>query len=337
VSGIVTRAVNQSTGAASLDYRDQGDKGLRVIAVGGNSLSRGLTLEGLTTSYFHRNSHAYDTLMQMGRWFGYRDGYEDLCRVWMTEMAQGNYSYIAQAIDELRVELKRMKRHGMTPKEFGLKVRDHPGALVITARNKMRRANELIWEVSLAGQLLETSRLHSLPSPVRENNESVARWLEALTREFGDPVASAWGVRGWDQVPKERIAELLRRFQAHPLNHDFQGDALADYLESTDEEAVRWWHVRVPSGSGGELSLPNGSWTLKPRVRHVVNHTGTRSILVSGSSARVGSPDDEREGLDKTVVDELKARYAGRTVPGDEYRSRRQHPVLIINVLRDPT
>ena len=83
----MVRPVNQSTGAASLDYRDQGEKGLRVIAVGGNSLSRGLTLEGLTTSYFYRNSQAYDTLMQMGRWFGYRDGYDDLCRVWLSDEA----------------------------------------------------------------------------------------------------------------------------------------------------------------------------------------------------------------------------------------------------------
>lgn len=182
---VVVRSVNQNTGAASLDYRDQGEMGLRIIAVGGNSLSRGLTLEGLTTSYFYRNSHAYDTLMQMGRWFGYRDGYTDLSRVWMTEEAQGNYVYIARAIEELRGELKRMKRLGATPREFGLKVRSHPGALVVTARNKMRRAEEIVFEISLNHELLETSRLRSAPAVIRANNEVVGNWIDALVRDLG--------------------------------------------------------------------------------------------------------------------------------------------------------
>src|ERR1700744_899708 len=76
--------------------------GVRVVAVGGNSLSRGLTLEGLCVSYFLRNSKAYDTLLQMSRWFGYRDGYADLCRLWLTEDAEGWYQHITQATLELK-------------------------------------------------------------------------------------------------------------------------------------------------------------------------------------------------------------------------------------------
>jgi hypothetical protein len=100
-ASITVRSVNQKSGAASLDYAKQDDIGLRVIAVGGNSLSRGLTLEGLCVSYFHRNAQAYDTLLQMGRWFGYRKGYEDLCRLWITADAQQWYSHVAMATEEL--------------------------------------------------------------------------------------------------------------------------------------------------------------------------------------------------------------------------------------------
>ena len=82
---ISVRAVNQRTGAASLDFKQHQESGLRVMVVGGNSLSRGLTLEGLSTSYFFRFTKMYDSLLQMGRWFGYRDGYEDLCRIWLTD------------------------------------------------------------------------------------------------------------------------------------------------------------------------------------------------------------------------------------------------------------
>ena len=101
---IVVRAVNQRTGAASLDYAKHRESGLRVIAVGGNSLSRGLTLEGLSTSYFFRNSQMYDTLLQMGRWFGYRDGYKDLCRLWLTDDAAQWYAHITLATEESEVK-----------------------------------------------------------------------------------------------------------------------------------------------------------------------------------------------------------------------------------------
>jgi hypothetical protein len=77
------------------------DKGLSVIAVGGDKLSRGLTLEGLSVTYYLRASRLYDTLMQMGRWFGYRGGYSDLCRIFTTDELISWYRHIAMATQEL--------------------------------------------------------------------------------------------------------------------------------------------------------------------------------------------------------------------------------------------
>src|SRR5262249_32317808 len=127
---VTTVAVNQRTGSRSLDYRAYRDSGLRVVAVGGNSLSRGLTLEGLVISYFRRTSKMYDTLLQMGRWFGHRTGYEDLCRVWLPQEAIDWYGHISDATDELRDDLRRMRDRGRTPKDFGLAVRAHPDSLL---------------------------------------------------------------------------------------------------------------------------------------------------------------------------------------------------------------
>ena len=124
--------------------------------MGGFSLSRGLTLEGLTVSYFLRNSLMYDTLLQMGRWFGYRPGYEDLCRIWMPAEAQGWYEHISESIDELREEMRRMEQAKLTPAEFGLRVRTHPDSLIVTARNKMRTAQLLPVRVGLSGRFIET-------------------------------------------------------------------------------------------------------------------------------------------------------------------------------------
>lgn len=137
-----------------LDYYDNRGTGLSVIAVGGNKLSRGLTLEGLTISYFLRASKMYDTLMQMGRWFGYRPGYLDLCRLFTsTELVQW-YQHITVATKEVRAEFDRMGDLDKTPADYGLKIRTHPGALVITAANKFRYKK--IMELSYSGELEET-------------------------------------------------------------------------------------------------------------------------------------------------------------------------------------
>ena len=157
-----------SASAAPLDYSEAED-GLSVIAVGGYALSRGLTLEGLIVSYFLRNSIMYDTLMQMGRWFGYRDGYEDLCRIWMLDDAEGWYSHIADSIEELRNDLRYMSQIGATPKEFGLRVRSHPDALIVTARNKKGSGQMFKHSVGLANRFVETARLTR--DPLRQAEE----------------------------------------------------------------------------------------------------------------------------------------------------------------------
>ena len=159
IAPIAVRAVNQRTGATSLDYFNHKEDGLRVIAVGGNSLSRGLTLEGLGVSYFYRKSQMYDTLLQMGRWFGYRPNYEDLFRIWMAEEAIDWYGYITRAANELKDEIAKMKLANQTPMEFGLKVRQDPNSLIATARNKMRSATQVSRPVTVSGKLLETPKL----------------------------------------------------------------------------------------------------------------------------------------------------------------------------------
>jgi len=136
----------------NLDYETFSETGVVAIVIGGIKLSRGMTLEGLSISYFARSSKMYDTLMQMCRWFGYRKGYDDLCRVYLTSDTIDWYSHIADAIDELYEELHLMNRSNKTPSDFGLKVRDHPSSLIVTAKTKMRSATASTHSVSLWGQ-----------------------------------------------------------------------------------------------------------------------------------------------------------------------------------------
>ncbi len=326
---IVVKAVNQRSG--SLDFLAHKEAGLRVIAVGGNSLARGLTLEGLSHSYFFRSTQMYDTLLQMGRWFGYRDGYETLCRLWLTEEATLWYEHITKASEELRREVNRMNRLRLTPRDFGLKVRGHPDALLVTARNKMRTARTIVRDVALDGEGIETARLRSTASVIRANADSAERFLRGMRSRHGEPSVSSSGNHLWSDIPKDLLVGLLADFETHPLNHDFQSGQLADFLDHTTEAALQKWDVVVPNGSLEPETFAGLS--IRPQRRNIVARSDTQSYLVSGASARVGSRGAEREGLSQDQIAAAEAGAKGN-VPDSAYRAVRERPLLLLHLLR---
>lgn len=333
---IMVRSVNQRTGAASLDFAAHRETGLRIVAVGGNSLSRGLTLEGLCVSYFFRNTQMYDTLMQMGRWFGYREGYEDLCRIWLTDDAIHWYSHIAHATEELRNEIRRMQALNLTPKDFGLRVRAHPDSLLVTARNKMRTAREMERVISVSGEGLETPQLRSDRETILANATSAREFIGRLT-DAGIPAESSpWRNTIWRGVDKGHVAFLLRRFLSYPLDFIFQQDFLASFLETTTEQCLQRWDVALPSGSEDETDFAGIPY--RPQKRKVTVNTATRSILVSGSSRRVGSRGIEREGISVEKVRQIEEAYSARTggksIPDKEYRVHRERPLLLLHLTK---
>jgi hypothetical protein len=348
ISPIRVQAVNQGTGAASLDYSVAKEfPGVRVIAVGGNSLSRGLTLEGLCVSYFLRNSKAYDTLLQMSRWFGYRDGYVDLCRIWLAPEAEGWYRHVTNATNELKRDFTRMRRQRATPAEFGLRVRTHPDTLLITARNKMATGINVVGEVrdiSLAGRGIETARLYADQQRNAENLKIVDRFLSDLTNGRGAPAKSANERAAlWHDVPAQAIEKLLREFLVHPLNHDFQGDAIADFLiaatERGDPQLLRWT-VAVPTdGKLGPIKPPLSSGLAVDAKRRLVlfRQGPPQSLLVSGKGARVGGPEDVLYGLSFEAAEAVKAaekKEHPKNVPEDAFRAAMQNPLLVVYLLR---
>jgi hypothetical protein len=333
VQPITVKSVNQRTGAASLDYKANKEQGLRVVAVGGNSLSRGLTLEGLSTSYFFRNSQMYDTLLQMGRWFGYRDGYADLCRVWLSEEALHWYGHITEASEELRGEFKRMRRLELTPKDFGLKVRAHPDSLIVTARNKMRSAQTIVRQISLNAQGIETARLRSNPTVVEFNERHASAFLDRLSAEGILQSTSEWDNAIWRDVPKTLVADFLREFQTHPMNYQFQGEQLASFLRRTDEPRLQVWDVVLPKGAA-EPRVTIGGVSLKPSLRRLVLRADNNSLLVSGSRARVGSRGIEREGLTLEQYEAVLTNHSDGNVSDVEFRRVRTKPLLLIHVVK---
>ena len=244
VSAVSVVEIN-SRAAGSLDYSEHENSGLNVIAVGGLSLSRGLTLEGLTVSYFLRRSMMYDTLFQMGRWFGYRDGYDDLCRVWMPEEAQGWYDHIAESIDELRDELARMQSANATPRDFGLKVRSHPDTLVVTARNKMGTGQTHTVLIGLANRFVETALLDRDRATLEANHLAAVRLADDMRQrgkapENGEVLGGGRLVR---DVRVEVVDAFLGAFRNHPGSPATESDPVRRYIRHRSEDELDRWDV----------------------------------------------------------------------------------------------
>ncbi len=207
----------------ALDYWDHPD-GMSVIAIGGDKLSRGLTLEGLSVSYYLRTSRMYDTLLQMGRWFGYRPGYVDLCRLYTSEELRESYEHITMATEELRQEFDQMAARGMSPREFGLRVRSHPAGLMITSAGKMRNGTRMT--VSYTGDISETISFDRDPVVNRRNH---ARF-DAFIRSLGSVQVNPSGNHVWHEVAGGRIADLMEELTVHPGSRKARGDHLARYI-----------------------------------------------------------------------------------------------------------
>lgn len=333
---IVVQAVNQKSGRGGLDFAAHQHSGLRVIAVGGNSLSRGITLEGLCTSYFFRTTQMYDTLLQMGRWFGYRDGYEDLCRIWMADEAIGWYSHITAASEELRNLIQDMSDLRLTPKDFGLKVRAHPEALLITARNKMRTAQEIERVISISEQGREMSQLRLGRDHIRANILAAQRFIRGLAEAGIQQQVSPWGHIAWYSVPKHHISSLLRDFISHPMDMFFQRDFLASFLEVSEEKCLDTWDVVIPQGKADAIDF--AGLLCRPQERRVKVTPEKASIGISGKSRRVGSRGVEREGLPRDVADQINNDYRqannGANTPDSEYRKHRSRPLLLLHIIR---
>lgn len=193
--------------ADALNYYDH-KNGLSVIAVGGDKLSRGLTLEGLSVSYYLRASRMYDTLMQMGRWFGYRPGYVDLCRLFTSRELNEWFCHITLASEELRSEFDYMADvAGSTPEQYALKVRTHPGVLQISASNKIRRAVNV--DVSWAGRLVESYQLQKNSVVIMSNLSTTIDFIGSLDNSYKTNRNNYL----WQNVSPELIRPFFRKFK----------------------------------------------------------------------------------------------------------------------------
>ncbi|PKH03573.1 endonuclease [Psychromonas sp. MB-3u-54] len=325
ISPIKTIEVNASRDSEPLDYsKDNYPNGRTLIAVGGLSLSRGLTLEGLTVSYFIRNTQMYDTLMQMGRWFGYRDHFEDLCRLYMPSEAIAWYGHISDVTEELRGEFKRMENAKLTPEEFGLCVRSHPESLIVTARNKMRTGTDVLRQISLLGRQVETSVLASTSKVVKNNTQVLRTLINSLliNNEKSSIIGSNNIFKGVDQ---EYVINFLNSYTNHPASIMTESQPILDYVGKINCN----WDIQLISNSSAnndEKAFREGNIVMKPLLRTVTQYKQTNNAITS-SKRRFSDPKWEIAGIDKNLYPNT-----GK-LSGKMCREIRENPLLTIYIL----
>lgn len=305
----------------TLDYYENSKKGLHAIVVGGDKLQRGLTLEGLSVSYFLRSSKMYDTLMQMGRWFGYRPGYLHLCRLYITLDLVFAYNRIARASQELSEQFDEMAARNARPSEFGLRVRAHPdGLLMITAVNKMKNGTKL--QISYAGSLIETKHFDKSSETRQLNLTSTNRFVQSLaqpTRKSGNNLV-------WEDITAEDVSFFLRGYKAtNEYVTSSSGNLLADYIakQKAQHELTEWTVVLMSVGTalkaGGTTEVGGhtiGLTSRKATDADAVPEDRTDTVY-SLNRSRLGSTSDEAIDLIKdqeavATAETIKAWEEGR-------------------------
>ncbi|WP_051760523.1 Z1 domain-containing protein [Herbidospora cretacea] len=311
----------------SQDRLDYSEPSVVAIAVGGNTLSRGLTLEGLVVSFFVRGATAYDTLLQMGRWFGYRTGYEDLPRIWMTPSLESAFRHLATVEHEMRDDIDRYQRENLTPSQVAVRIRTHP-ALRITA--KMGAAQPAF--ISYAGRRLQTRYFNHLDNDWLDLNRQAAENLVQEAVRHGQ-VEDLGGARLIRDVPVSLVKTFLSRYQVHKDSPDLEPTLMIKYIDqqlTSDPPSLAMWSVAVVVGDGDDATL--GGMGIKYAVR-------SRMIGAKDGPADIKtlmSKQDRALDLGLTTA-EARAKSEIELVA-----LRNQHPVLrdrglVVLYLIDPT
>lgn len=319
------------------DYERYEESGARVIAIGGLVLSRGLTLEGLMVSYYSRNAGAYDTLLQMCRWFGYRPKYKDLCRVYMTQVNIDSFSAVLAAVDDLKEQFAEMERQHKKPIDFGMMVREKPDiletTLLITARNKARSTEQIVCQLNYGGVYADTSKLLKDAAINKHNYDAFLRFCES--QNFGY-INNRYMTQG---VWKQEIADFIAQLKIHYVNKKFDIQGLSDYIAASD--VFEYWDVVIATGDSKQFTNILGVKGLRAPTRSF-HSKNDQFIRIGGSNNRVLDPgilDSGEEALTADKKAEILAAKNANRQPGQkeyteltarDYLKVRQRPILVV-------
>jgi hypothetical protein len=239
--------------AQSTERIDYDTPGRTYVVVGGNVLARGLTLEGLLVSHFVRSASAYDALLQMGRWFGYRRGYEDLPRVWMTKELRTAFYHLAGVEEDIRHQIGFYKHQHLTPLNLGIRIRTDP-KLAITSRLKMRGAVRA--QMSFSNKTPQTILFHHRDAEWLQANLATARSLVARIKALGLPEEPGRDpkYRVFRDVPANEVLQFVEEYRFHPEQVELEGRLVAGYIRDQNaRDRLLSWNVVVVGRSAPGL------------------------------------------------------------------------------------
>lgn len=318
------RSVHGTRSTTNLEYHNieeidynRYENGLSVIAVGGSRLSRGITLEGLSISYYIRTTRMYDSLMQMGRWFGYRPGYVDLCRLYTTNQIFEWFNHITMATEEMRNDFDEMTATHQRPKDFRLKVRNHHGLLTITSLNKLYFSEDI--EISFSGENPQTYCLLKTKTAI-ENNFNA---LKTLVSTIGFPskenrIETSKGKIRYLLYQKTSIDALCSFIDSYKIEQPSINNAtLSEYIKiQSKSNKIREWSICIVSNTDEKVFI-NRYENNPDKSRTPKDETITYDLIANGETITLGcsvrnQPKNGRFGehytIAKNQIDDLKDR-----------------------------
>lgn len=277
------------------------------IVIGGNTLSRGLTLEGLTTSFFIRHSKAYDTLLQMGRWFGYRKGYVDVTRIFVTDTLINNFYNLATLEQEIRDEIRLMANNNEKPIDVALRIRKLPG-MIITANNKMR--NSIASDLTYSGSKIQTHQLNITDVKILKNNASIIEKLLTDSKNFGKIGKIVFQdldkCHLFKNVPNETVMQFLDNFFVSENNAKYDKKLIQNYINEINELIPDFsWSVSLMSLKNGK-PINVGGFEVIPVRRNVKHELGLESGHIEATLRAVSTPGEELIDLADKVSPAVK-------------------------------
>lgn len=346
VNANTTKGIEQHVNSLSREEREA-FMNRPVIQVGGNVLARGLTLEGLQVSYFLRNAAAADTLLQMGRWFGYRPSYDDLVRVWIDDDVADLFAFTAEVSSELRASLAELKRLGLTPADFGLRIKLHPEAFRITAANKSKHGEVVYGDVMIHGTPFSSAFLPAESDRQASNLAAAAGLIDELARGVGEREDGNDLV--WRRVPSSLVEDFFAQFRAgdEDLWMGATSDGKSTPISNVLGDAVNgeFWDVKFISGTGGVVEMGDSRTKVGASVRNAMQFMDSGSIrlgnrrLASGSDLLNALPADNRERVLESF-EEFRAATGVQvpSAPSEPFVAREglERPILLVYTLSAP-
>jgi hypothetical protein len=309
-----------------IDYDVHKEVGLSVIAVGGNKLARGITLEGLSISYYLRTTRMYDSLMQMGRWFGYRPGYADLCRLYTTSQLVNWYRHVTMATEEMRNDFDEMAADNLRPADYQLKVRTHPGMLMVTSLTKMREHEKI--QVGFSGKLIQTYAFK------KDHINSNYKDFKFLVSRLSDPIqklnkSGAVNSLVWKGVFPTIITDFISTY----CNDYTRFDVIKSYIEKQNQSGLlNKWSIAISLNTKSSNSLGiewNGGTAKGGLSKRKLDGDQTTELIVGGGKNAILFKEHKLVDLEYSIEPENEKEIK-------ELRKKTGNPLLVI-VPIDPT